>query len=366
MADEIQVDDVAPPQDDPEGRSAALFGGRLGIPDDHVNVGVMQPSIAHALAAPADRPPRPWASMGARNIGGRIRTLTQDPNDALTLYAGSAQGGVFRTTDGGDTWHPLGLPEDAFPVGTIAVAPSNSKIVYVGSGERNAGPQSGLGFYRIDLGARHPRFVQEVGPSPAAGPGPNGAANSYSRIVVDPGNANRCWIASSTGLWRREPGPTFVREVLPVPPGANLDVTDVALAEVPGNPGRYRIYVGVARVGIFRGTFRSPPRTTTWDLFGAGTIQAAAGSANVVGYQYALSRVFAGRRCHLYLGVGDRSRPDRPEHRERHPADLDRSVSASRLRPGPPISAGNDPGPGGPVASGLPGRPSRPPLDRRQ
>jgi hypothetical protein len=279
---------------------------RMGIPSTLFGPGVMVPSIAHALAAPVDAPPRPWVPFGARNIGGHIQALAQDPANPSTLYAGTAQGGVFRTRDAGDTWEPLGNPEDAFPVGALAVAPSNPRILYAGTGEpitllgavSVSSPQQGLGFFRCDTGVATPRFVNEVGPVPAAGPAPNGAANTYARIVVDPRTHERCWIASSTGLWRREAGPVFHREPLPIPAGVTPDVTDVALAERwnPDRPDTYRLYAGVAHQGIYRGVYDPATGATQWDLNGAGTIASGGAATEIVG---------TGTRFRTFFQVGD-------------------------------------------------------------
>ena len=216
---------------------------------------------------------RHWRQWGARNLGGRVRDLVQDPRNPSTWYAGSAQGGVFRSDDGGDTWRPVGNPEDSFPVGAIALEPSNPAILYVGTGEpmlagaAEVGP-SGLGFFTFNPVTQ--RFVNEVGPAlPPAPLGgfPAGAANSYAKIVVDPRVPGRCWIASQTGLWRREPGPpvSFVAETIPLPAAP---VTDVVLIEGwnASRPNTYRILATVAGTGIFRGVFDpNPVPATAWE-----------------------------------------------------------------------------------------------------
>ncbi|MEY8876417.1 MAG: WD40/YVTN/BNR-like repeat-containing protein, partial [Leptothrix sp. (in: b-proteobacteria)] len=228
---------------------------RLGISGSDYSI-VTQQAIARALADPADASPSPWAPFGARNIGGRIRSLGQDPQQPDVIYAGSAQGGVFKTDNGGDTWAPLGAPQDAFPVGALAVDQRNSAIVYVGSGQTlmdhtvvPAAPPNpafiqgssweagGVGFLRCDQSVLPPAFVTEVGPYSTVGPLP-GAADQYARVVCDPATEGRCWIASDTGLWRRELGqapnpplpPTFVLEA--VPPGA------AAMPALPAPPAR--------------------------------------------------------------------------------------------------------------------------------
>src|SRR5207244_2134049 len=105
-----------------------------------------------------------------------------------------------------------------------------------------------------------------------------GAANWFARIVVDPKDATgeRCWIASSTGLWRREAGPVFIREPVPNAPLADQPVpltlgaaaTDVLVVPAWGTDrsGTYRIYVAFGAWGIFRGVFdpAHPAAGTVW------------------------------------------------------------------------------------------------------
>lgn len=293
--------------DDIRGRTLAFFT-ELGISETLFTT-ALQASVSFALAAPADAARTPWVPMGARNIGGRIRALAQDPANPLVMYAGTALGGVFKTTDGGDTWAHLGRAQDAFPVGTLAVDPNNPNVLIVGSGEPvsltqfSAPPNppsintldfapAGFGLLRCDQAAAPIRFVPEVGgwsnlvvaaqqlalaagaavlPQPAAVAGPNnivlpaGAADRYSAIAFDPATEGRCWIASSTGLWRRENGPPvrFVREPVPAPvPPVVLNTqaaplgavaTDVVITANPARPGTFRLFVGFTALGVFRG-----------------------------------------------------------------------------------------------------------------
>ena len=65
--------------------------------------------------------------------GGRVTTVTGVPSEPRTFYMGVASGGLFRTTDGGATWTPL--TDGKMPLGStgsIAVADSNPRIVYLG------------------------------------------------------------------------------------------------------------------------------------------------------------------------------------------------------------------------------------------
>src|SRR5436190_2636256 len=73
-------------------------------------------------------------------------------DDPLTYYFGGAGGGLWRTRDAGQTWQPLMQHERAAAVGALALAPSNPRILYVGTGQEGSryDLMSGDGVYRSD------------------------------------------------------------------------------------------------------------------------------------------------------------------------------------------------------------------------
>jgi photosystem II stability/assembly factor-like uncharacterized protein len=75
-----------------------------------------------------------WRGIGPYR-GGRVLAVTGVPGDPYVFYFGAVAGGVWKTTDAGATWTPLTDHTAIASVGAIAVAPSNHKILYVGSGE---------------------------------------------------------------------------------------------------------------------------------------------------------------------------------------------------------------------------------------
>jgi hypothetical protein len=76
-------------------------------------------------------------------VTGRVTTIAVDPSDSTgnTVLIGAADGGIWRTTDGGSTWTPVGDQNASLAMGSIAFAPSNPAIVYAGTGE-----QASIGF----------------------------------------------------------------------------------------------------------------------------------------------------------------------------------------------------------------------------
>ena len=76
-----------------------------------------------------------WNSIGPANGAGRATAIAADPTVAGSLIVGAAGGGAWKTTDGGGTWTPLTETIPNLSVGAIAVAPSSTSTVYLGTGE---------------------------------------------------------------------------------------------------------------------------------------------------------------------------------------------------------------------------------------
>ena len=93
-----------------------------------------------------------WEFSGPINIGGRITDVEMHPNDLSTAYLGAASGGVFKSTDQGVSWQAVFDDALSLSIGDIAIAPSDSDVIYVGTGEANAGGGSlaydGVGVYK--------------------------------------------------------------------------------------------------------------------------------------------------------------------------------------------------------------------------
>lgn len=82
-----------------------------------------------------------WKNLKYRNIGpswgGRAARAVGVPGDPSTFYVATAQSGVWKTTDGGFNWKPIFDDEITSSIGSIALAPSNPNVIYVGTGEAN-------------------------------------------------------------------------------------------------------------------------------------------------------------------------------------------------------------------------------------
>jgi len=127
-----------------------------------------------------------WRFAGPLNIGGRISDIEFDPLDARTVYAGAATGGVFKSTDGGETWQPVFDDQAVLPIGDLAVDPNQPGVVYAGTGEANGGHNNfpGGGVFKSSDGGLTWRYIGLA------------ATTSIGRIVVDPSNSQRVFVAA--------------------------------------------------------------------------------------------------------------------------------------------------------------------------
>jgi photosystem II stability/assembly factor-like uncharacterized protein len=124
---------------------------------------------------------------------GRIAAVAGVPGDTTTYYFGAASGGVWKTTDGARTFAPLFDDQPVQAIGSLAVAPSNPRIVWAGTGEAWAIRDSdvmGDGIYKsTDAGATWKNMGL-------------GETGRIGRIIIHPTNPNivfACALGRSTG-----------------------------------------------------------------------------------------------------------------------------------------------------------------------
>jgi len=123
------------------------------------------------------------------DVSGRVRALAIHPTDPNIVYLGAAQGGVWKTTNGGDSWTPLTDNQTSLAMGALALDPQNPNTIYAGTGEATSGLDNyyGAGILKsTDGGASWTR--QGVAAF-------NGLA--IARILVHPANSAIVYAASS-------------------------------------------------------------------------------------------------------------------------------------------------------------------------
>lgn len=130
-----------------------------------------------------------WTTQGPGNIGARINSIAVHPSDENIIYVGFSQGGVFKTTNGGQSWVPIFDDQLFLTIGDIALDPNNPETVYIGTGDVNitGRPFIGDGIYRSNDGGS---TWENIGLT---------AQRIISKIIVHPNDSNTIY-ASAMGL----------------------------------------------------------------------------------------------------------------------------------------------------------------------
>src|SRR6202034_1796918 len=139
-----------------------------------------------------------WRLIGPFR-GGRVVAVAGVPGDSTTFYFGGVNGGVWKTTDAGTVWKPIFDKQPVGSIGAIAVAPSDPKTIYAGTGESDirSDLSSGNGVYKsTDGGATWTHIGLDD-------------TRQISRIVVDRKNPNVVYV----GALGNEYGPKQQRGV---------------------------------------------------------------------------------------------------------------------------------------------------------
>ncbi len=133
----------------------------------------------------------PSRNVGPVIQGARIVDIAVNQQNTKEFYIAYASGGLFATQNNGISFEPIFDNEGVLTIGDIALAPSNSNIIYVGTGENNSSRSSyaGSGIYKsIDKG----KSWKQIGLD---------GSQHIGRIVVHPGNPDIVWVAAMGGLY---------------------------------------------------------------------------------------------------------------------------------------------------------------------
>ena len=114
----------------------------------------------------------------------RTKAVAGIPTQPHTFFIGVVNGGVWKTTDAGRTWTPIFDDQPTGAIGSIAIAPSQPSVIYVGTGEAQQRP---------DLA---PATVCSRQTAAARGRIWDFATQQISQIIVDPANPNRLFVAA--------------------------------------------------------------------------------------------------------------------------------------------------------------------------
>lgn len=132
-----------------------------------------------------------FRSIGPAITSGRIVDLAVNPNKSSEYYVASANGGVWKTSNGGITYDPVFENESSFSIGCVTIDPNNTNTVWVGTGENNNQRVVGYGdgVYKSEDGGKSWKNMGL------------GKSEHIGRIVVDPNNSDIVFVAAYGPLW---------------------------------------------------------------------------------------------------------------------------------------------------------------------
>ena len=216
-----------------------------------------------------------WRLIGPFR-GGRVVAVAGVPGDSTTFYFGAVNGGVWKTSDAGVVWMPIFDGQPVASIGALAVAPSDPKTIYVGTGESDirSSLSFGNGVYKSVDGGRSWLHIglEET--------------RHISRIVVDPHDAATVYVGAlghvyepneQRGVYKSTDGGSHWTKILDQ--GSQIGVSDLAICSAhpqllfAGTWNTWRppwsTYAPIDRPG--GGLYRSRDSGATWSrLSGSG------------------------------------------------------------------------------------------------
>ncbi|MBV6522502.1 MAG: hypothetical protein MNPFHGCM_02650 [Gemmatimonadaceae bacterium] len=132
-----------------------------------------------------------WRNIGPFNFQGRISDVAGIPSPSKTFFVAAAAGGIWKTTNNGQTWRPVFDNQRVISMGMLAIAPSDTMQVWAGTGEANSrnsiSPGGGV-FKSTDGGLTWRSMGLE-------------RTQAIGRIVVHPTNPNIVYVAAVGAIW---------------------------------------------------------------------------------------------------------------------------------------------------------------------
>ncbi len=132
-----------------------------------------------------------FRSIGPAFTSGRIADFAVNPNNHSEYYVATASGGLWKTTNNGTTWQALTDTVQSYSMGVVVLDPTNSNVVWLGTGENNhqRALGYGCGVYKSSDGGQSWKFMGLK------------ESRQIGGIVVDPKNPNVVYVAAEGSVW---------------------------------------------------------------------------------------------------------------------------------------------------------------------
>lgn len=247
------------------GLAVSLPALLLSTPSSHA---AAQQADLGALASSLE-----WREIGPAIMGGRVTDLAVNEANPAHYFVGTATGGLWKTTSNGQAWEPVFDDQPTSSIGAVSLAPSNPNVVWVGTGEpqnRQSSPY-GAGVFRSTDGGQTWSFLglEET--------------RHIGGIVVHPTDPDVAWVAAVGHLWGPNPergiykttdgGETWDRVLY-----IDEHTGAIDLVSDPADPQtlyaamyqRQRTAFGFSAAGSGSGLYRSLDGGATWSELTAG------------------------------------------------------------------------------------------------
>ena len=234
--------------------------------------GSLLPALSPPIWTPLGPDPIPNGQTTGPEVpvSGRVTAIVVSPATDQTVYVGTAQGGIYRSLDGGATWTPLFDSAQTLAIGALALDPQNSDTLFVGTGEGNLSADSffGVGLYIIRSASTATPVI--TGPFNTDGTNDLFTGRAITKILVNPTDSTKILVSTASGSSGLTGGafgtspargvylstnaqsatPTFIRVNVQTGTGAAQDRTVTDMVMDPGNPSTILVYVfGAAAAG---------------------------------------------------------------------------------------------------------------------
>ena len=206
-----------------------------------------------------------WSGVGS------VSCVRFDPVNSSIIYAGAPSGGLWKSTNSGNTWSVLNTDGlGSLGISDIAIDPTNSQVIYIASGDRDGSSTNGLGVLKSTNGGATWNstglnwLISQV--------------RTASKILIDPTNTQIIHVATNNGIYRSVNGGTVFTQVSTMPSTRDMEFK-------PGDPTT--IYV-TGLTDVYRSTNSGLNYSSVYSVPGAGGLALAVTPANA-GYVYILA-----------------------------------------------------------------------------